>query len=102
VIDRRIYIHSAREGEKMDAIAADPRVCVEVEIVTENPGDCYRFRSAIGFGNARVVTDRDAKRRALAAIAAKYEPNYPRHDDDDERISIIEIELSEISGKHRV
>lgn len=102
VIDGRIYIHSAREGEKLTAIAADPRVCVEVEIVTEKPGDCYRFRSAIGFGTARLVADREAKRRALAAIAAKYEPQYPRHDNDDERISVIEIELSEITGKHRV
>lgn len=102
VIDQRVYFHWAKAGEKLDAIMADPRVCVEAAIVDEHvPDDCYTYRSAIGFGTAKVIDDRAAKLRALRAIAEKYEPGYKRTEGDEGTVVVVEVELNEITGKQR-
>lgn len=101
VIEGKVYFHSAKEGEKLDAIAANPDVCIEASTMGEKPGDCYTYRSAIAFGTARIADDRERKRAALSAIAAKYEPGYPRREGDDERVAVIEVTVDRITGKFR-
>lgn len=101
VIDGKVYFHTAKEGEKLDAIAANPAVCVEVSTMDEKPGDCYTYRSAIAFGTAHLIDDREKKLAALAAIAAKYEPGYPRREGDDAKVAVIEVTVDRITGKFR-
>lgn len=101
VLDGRIYFHSASEGEKLAAIAANPEVCVETAELGEKPGDCFTYRSAIAFGTARVIADRALKRRVLSAIVAKYQPGYPQREGDEDRVAIVEIEVERVTGKHR-
>lgn len=101
VLDGKIYFHSAREGEKLDAIAANPAVCVETAELGEKPGDCFTYRSAVAFGTARVIADRTLKLRVLAAIAAKYEPGYPRREGDEDTVAVVEIAVDRITGKQR-
>lgn len=63
----RIYFHSAREGRKLDMIARNEKVCFEAEggydlISADKPCDYWtRFRSVIGWGRARIVTDPDER-----------------------------------------
>ncbi|MGE5560473.1 MAG: pyridoxamine 5'-phosphate oxidase family protein [Chloroflexota bacterium] len=101
IIAGKIYFHSALEGEKLTAIAANPAVCVETSSIGEKPGDCFTYRSAIAFGRARLVDDRETKLAALAAIAAKYEPGYPRREGDENSVAIIEVSVDRITGKAR-
>lgn len=56
-----LYFHCAREGLKVDMLAADGRVCVEGDIFlgyeVERHGITTRYESAIGFGKCEVVED---------------------------------------------
>ena len=83
--DGRIYFHGAGEGEKMAAIAREPRVTFTVAegfaIVPSYfrdprlacPATQY-YKCVMIRGRARVVTDTDEKARALQAIMEKLQP----------------------------
>ena len=74
----RIYVHSAREGKKMAMLGENPRVCVEmddfIELKSADKACNYstRFRSLIAFGTARIVEEREDRRRALQLLMEKY------------------------------
>jgi hypothetical protein len=74
-----LYVHSAREGRKIDLLRANPRVCFEVEsevglVIGKAPCDwSVRYRSVIGWGRASLVDDRRERRRALDLLVRKYE-----------------------------
>ncbi len=75
----RLYVHSAREGRKMEILRRNPRVCFEVEgetrlLPAERPCDwSLRYRSVIGRGRASLVEEPAERRRALDLLVAKYE-----------------------------
>ena len=80
-----IYFHCALQGEKLDNIARDPKVCFEVDVplayidMEANPGGgackLHQFyHSVIIRGAARVVPDGEQKAAALNALVAKHEP----------------------------
>ncbi len=82
----RVYFHCAPEGEKLENLSRDPRVCFEVDIplayleVSFNPaGNPCRthqfFHSVIIRGTARVIPDGELKTAALNALVAKHEGN---------------------------
>ena len=81
-----IYFHCAPKGEKLDNLAADPRVCFEVDIplsywdVAFDPGRpiCHLhqfYHCVIIRGTASVVEDSSLKIDALNALIRKHEPN---------------------------
>lgn len=75
--DGRIYVHGARDGRRIAAAAAGARVCFEAdegEIVrADRPcGFTARFRSVIGYGQARLLQSTEEKRRGLEAIMRHY------------------------------
>ena len=55
-----VYFHGARRGMKYDLLRADPRVCVEADVLNGYVpnGDSYTsdYESAIGFGEAESLT----------------------------------------------
>jgi len=61
--DRYIYIYTT-EGKKSEIIRRNPRVCLQVEKVTDNT----RWQSVIVSGEAERLTDEAARSRALDAI----------------------------------
>ena len=79
----KIYFHSAREGEKIDDITRDGRVCFEVDLpvsyvkgTMENPCRAeYLYQSVICTGKARIVEEEGEKRKALGALMEKYQPD---------------------------
>lgn len=108
--DWRIYFHCAGEGEKLEEIRRDPRVCFEVDLPIayvrgsrENPCRAsYLFRSIIIRGRAIIVDDPVEKLRGLDMLMAKYQPEggygaYP--EDKLELTTVIRIEVDDISGK---
>ena len=73
-----LYIHCAREGDKLRRLDQDNRVCIEIdEFAGIVPASLpckvsSRYRSLIAFGRAEEVADPGQKSRALTAIAVKY------------------------------
>ncbi len=105
-VDDVIYFHSAMSGRKLDLIARNPNVCMEAdvgaELVTGNlPCQAsMRYRSVIVMGRASLVSDHEEKKRALAAITAKY---LGRHGDIPDaaiaRTAVIRMDILSMTGK---
>jgi nitroimidazol reductase NimA-like FMN-containing flavoprotein (pyridoxamine 5'-phosphate oxidase superfamily) len=76
-----IYFHTAKEGEKIEDIKRDSKVCFEVDLpiayikAKNNPCQAdYLFRSVIIKGRANIVEDRDEKLFALKCLMEKHQP----------------------------
>lgn len=102
----RIYIHSARQGRKIEMLRANPRVCVEIDeflgLKSADKACSYgtRFRSLIAFGSARIVEEAGEKRRALGLLMEKYaRRSFDFSEREIEKVAIIEIEIKEVTGK---
>lgn len=106
-IDDRIwYFHCAPEGDKLDALAAHPQVCLSAVTKcapTVGPKDgsfTLQYRSAIAFGKAELVTDDEEKIRALRAISERFLPQHMDAFDDAiarslHRTAVVRITLDE-------
>lgn len=76
------YFHCAPEGDKLDAIAVHPEVCLSAVTKcqpTVGPKDgsfTLQYRSAMAFGKAEVVTDLEEKVQALRAISQRFLPQH--------------------------
>ena len=76
------YSHCAPEGDKLDAIAVNPEVCLSAVTKcqpTVGPKDgtfTLQYRSAIAFGKAEVVTDDYEKVLALRLISQRFLPKH--------------------------
>ena len=92
-----IYIHSL-PGRKVEALRANPRVCLQVDDVT----DSYHWRSAIAFGAYNEVTNPTERERAVRALYARF-PNLtpvesvPVHDGQSS-VVIFRILIDEVTG----
>ena len=76
-IDGRLvfYLHGAREGHKLDLIAGDPRVGIELEcdVALIDGGEIAcdygsQYASLIGWGTAEIISDEQRKVHALKLI----------------------------------
>jgi nitroimidazol reductase NimA-like FMN-containing flavoprotein (pyridoxamine 5'-phosphate oxidase superfamily) len=80
---QKIYIHGAQEGEKIDDIRRDPRVCFEVNLPIayvkaslQNPcGASFLYRSVIIQGRAHLIKDGSEREKAFEQLMKKYQPN---------------------------
>lgn len=111
--DRIWYFHCAPEGDKLDALAAHPQVCLSAVTKcapTVGPKDgsfTLQYRSAIAFGKAELVTDDEEKIRALRAISERFLPQHMDAFDDAiarslHRTSVVRITLDELpTGKRK-
>ena len=76
------YFHCAPEGDKLDAIAVHPEVCLSAVTKcqpTVGPKDgtfTLQYRSAIAFGKAERVTDTEEKIEALRVISQRFLPKH--------------------------
>jgi uncharacterized protein len=104
--DGRLFFHAAQAGHKLDAIARNDKVsfCVIAQDDVTPATFTTRFRSAIVFGRARVLTDDDEKRHALRRLARKYSPDHLSEADaeiesDLQRVCVIELAVEHMTGK---
>ena len=102
------YFHSAMEGDKLEAIAAHPEVCLSAVTrctPTVGPLDhsfTLQFKSAIAFGVAEQVTDEAEKCRALSLIMRQQtgrEFAFAR--EQAQSVAVLKIEASSFTGKRR-
>jgi nitroimidazol reductase NimA-like FMN-containing flavoprotein (pyridoxamine 5'-phosphate oxidase superfamily) len=101
-----LYVHTAREGRKLEFVRANPRVCFSVEIDVDlqtDPDPCrwsMRYRSVAGYGDMREIVPDADKMYALNEIMRHYSGRdweFPRRQMGATRLWRIEIDS--ISGK---
>jgi nitroimidazol reductase NimA-like FMN-containing flavoprotein (pyridoxamine 5'-phosphate oxidase superfamily) len=105
--DGCLFIHSAREGKKMDLLRKNRQVCFEVEdrpeiIKGERACDwTTRYRSVVGYGEVDILTDEDGKRRGLEVIMARHgAPDLTDFNQKNlDRIVILKLRITSMTGK---
>jgi nitroimidazol reductase NimA-like FMN-containing flavoprotein (pyridoxamine 5'-phosphate oxidase superfamily) len=104
--NRTLYVHSAREGKKVDIIRKNNNVCVEFDIdheLVKTDRACtwgMKYRSVICYGTASFVDDDHEKREALDVIMAHYATGSFEYNDQKLANSIIiKIEIEIMTGK---
>jgi nitroimidazol reductase NimA-like FMN-containing flavoprotein (pyridoxamine 5'-phosphate oxidase superfamily) len=104
--NRTLYVHSAREGKKIDILKKNNNVCVEFDVdheIVKTGQACkwgMKYRSVICYGTASFVDDDRQKRKALDVIMAHYSTGSFEY--NDKRLAdmiIIKIEIESITGK---
>ena len=101
----RLYVHGPAEGRRLDAIIGNPRLCFEAdecEIVraVRSCGFTARFRSVIGYGSARVLTEDGARRHGLDVLMRHYGGTGADYDERAlAQTSVVEIEIESMDGK---
>lgn len=102
-----IYIHSAAQGHKIDALKRNPKcsLCiVDKDDVIPEEFTSY-FRSVIGFGTAHFVESTDEKIAALRLLGNKYSPGI---DSEAEiarfirSVCIVRIDIDSVTGKEAI
>lgn len=102
-----IFIHSAAQGHKIDALIHNPKcsLCVvDKDDVIPEEFTSY-FRSVIVFGKAHFVETTDEKIAALRLLGDKYSPGI---DPEAEiarfikAVSILRIDIESASGKEAI
>jgi nitroimidazol reductase NimA-like FMN-containing flavoprotein (pyridoxamine 5'-phosphate oxidase superfamily) len=105
----KIYFHSAREGEKINDINRDNRVCFEADLpiaqVKTKGSPCrshYLYRSVIIRGRAGIVRDESERVSALTRLMEKFQPEGGYGDFPGDKLSlteVIRIDIEEMVGK---
>ena len=116
-LDGSVYFHCARDGEKLDNIRRDARVCFEVDIPLayldldyygEEPEACNAtqfYLSVIIRGTAEIVSDINEKIKALNGLVASHEPagrSFTAVTEETPALGLCEIvaiRIESISGK---
>lgn len=104
-----LYSHVAREGRKLDAIAADPRVCATVIVDGGyEQGACkHHYESVVITGRMQMVSDAEEIRHGMRVLIqhleddaeAAWERNGLDGDKVFERLGVLRLDIEEITGK---
>ncbi|XOQ43433.1 MAG: Pyridoxamine 5'-phosphate oxidase family protein [Clostridium sp.] len=103
------YLHCAEEGQKIDLIKQNPRVCVQMDcshrlLTGDKACDCTtEYESVIACGTAEFVTNHDEKIAALTCLMRHYQGNLEFEFDDRivKHTTVIKITAEQVSGKRR-
>ena len=103
------YLHSAKEGHKLDLIRNDPHVCVEletnVELVSGGEIPCMygaAFASVIGKGTAELVEEESEKIKALKLLMKNQTGRaFEITEKMAESVEVIRVMVKEFTAKRR-
>jgi len=105
----RIYLHCAKEGRKLFAIAVNPSVCVEMDCehqLVEGDIACtygYRFASVIGNGKAVIVEDIEEKKHGLSVLMRHQTgKDFVFEDAQTRSVAVVRIDVETFTGKRKV
>ena len=105
--DNTIFLHSAKEGKKVEILRKNNNVCFEVDMETELKTAelaCrfgMKYRSAVCFGKAHFIEGMEEKKKALDIIMTKYSSK-KKHDYAKEelvKVALIKIDIESMTGK---
>lgn len=107
--DKKIYIHSAKYGYKIDAVKADNKVCftsiINAEVIPHKFTAAYM--SVIAKGTIRIVEDETERRHILEQYIYKMAPDYIETgmkfvDASIARTELLCIDVEELTGKANI
>ncbi len=104
-MDEKIYFHCAKEGHKLDAIAADNRVsfCVMDDGFRKSGDWALNIRSIVIFGRVRRIDDADETLKIVHRLGLKYYPTAESVDEEIRkaiaRVQILELSIDHMTGK---
>ncbi len=106
-IDGCLYMHSAKEGRKIDILSKNNKVAFQADtdielILEEEACSCgAKYLSVFGTGKARFIEDKEEKIKALDLMMTKHtgkvEFEYPEK--MLEKTLIIKVEIESLTGK---
>ena len=101
-----LYLHSAKEGRKIDILKKNPDVCIEFDIdaeLKESEEACkwgISYKSVIIFGTLFFVEDIREKRKGFEIIMKQYsKETYTIPDEAIEKTHIMKVDVREMTGK---
>lgn len=102
-----LYFHTAGEGMKIDYIAANNRVCFELEhdvrVIPDNNAACkwsMSYYSVIGFGTVEEIKDQHIKIHALDQIMKHYSNReWDFNEQVVEKTRLWRISIDRLTGK---
>jgi hypothetical protein len=105
--DHTLYFHCAPVGRKLEILRKNPLVCFEIDydtaiVDTGRPCDwTSRYTSIIGYGQATIINDPQAKKNALAIITNHYSPGttYDYPDENVHKVTIIQVHITSMTAK---
>jgi nitroimidazol reductase NimA-like FMN-containing flavoprotein (pyridoxamine 5'-phosphate oxidase superfamily) len=106
LLGKKIYLHGAHEGTKIDLIKKGCNItftCVgKTEVIPEK--FTTKYESAIVYGRARIVENDEERVEALVALIKKYSPDYMVEGKEYierafVKTAVIAIDIGEITGK---
>ncbi len=108
--DNHIYLHSAREGRKLDILRSNDKVCIEFDVdieLVKSQKVCntsMKYKSILAFGKAVILKDIAEKKRALDIIMHHYyhhnSPSVFHYPENAlEKVIIIKVKVKKITGK---
>jgi len=107
---KALYMHTAKTGRKLDFIAANNRVCFELEakvsLHRDDHDPCawsFSYESVIGYGTISELTENDDKARGLNQIVL----HYSRREWEIEEAQLAttrvwRIEIESLTGKRSI
>lgn len=108
--DNKIYLHCALEGKKLTLLRRNNKVgfCVVLDAEPKPEKYSMKYRSAMAFGKAIEVNDREEQLAALIALVEKYYTD-PDHVEKGKvkaaeslhKTLVIRIDVDHITGKVR-
>ena len=103
-----IWLHGAKRGRKLDVMRANPKVFFEMEYgITPFEGEIackygITYSSLMGRGVAEIVEDIEEKKSALSYLMkTQTGKDFEFEDKMAAVVSIIRIDVSEYTAKHR-
>ena len=104
--DGKIYLHCAKSGHKLDAIRSNPKVSfcvVERDDILQEKFTTL-FKSAVAFGKAEILTDKEEMRSSVTALAEKYCPDFldeipAEVEHGFDMLCMIKINIEHLTGK---
>lgn len=107
-LDKCIYLHSAKEGRKIDLLKKNNRIAfqadtdVEILLREETCSCTTRYRSVVGTGNVALIDDTEVKKQVLDAIMKKHtgREGFEYSEKSFERTLIIKIDIDSMTGKN--
>ncbi len=107
--DNALYIHTAKEGQKLDIIEKNHNIVFEIvdmmeHVVGKTPCEgTMRFVSVIGKGKVHIISDIEEKKKGLDIISKHHGyDEYDFDDDEADTVTILKIDIEELKGKKAV
>ncbi|HOW10519.1 MAG TPA: pyridoxamine 5'-phosphate oxidase family protein [Bacteroidales bacterium] len=102
-----LYFHCAGEGKKLEMIRKNNHVCFEMDTdheLCEGHGACdfgMKYRSVVGWGRMRIITDEQEKIKGLDHIMSHYsgKTGFSYDRSTLARMLVLKLEISRMTGK---